>query len=210
MTAMDNTQVIILGMGRSGTSMLAGVCWRLGVFMGEWLQAPGPINPTGFWEDREIAYLHHALLQGELHPRPDQPPTREMIEFVQRRDRQHLVWGFKDFHTTLAIHAWDQLFSRPRYLWATRRPEAVVASYRRAWDMPDEWVRALWRVVTGHLSAFFETRAHLRVDYDDLLATRDVGRIADFVGLKNVDPSRARAFIQPDLNHFAQKVRAVS
>lgn len=39
---------------------------------------------------------------------------------------------------------------------------------------------------------------------------RDVGRIADFVGLKNVDPSRARAFIQPDLNHFAQKVRAVS
>lgn len=59
--AMKN--VIIMGSGRSGTSMTAGVLAQSGYFMGHYVLNKGRINnPFGNYEDREVNYINEQLL----------------------------------------------------------------------------------------------------------------------------------------------------
>lgn len=54
---------LILGSGRSGTSMVAGTLAQSGYFMGGRLHAPRHANPKGFFEDYEVNALNEAILQ---------------------------------------------------------------------------------------------------------------------------------------------------
>ncbi len=53
---------IILGSGRSGTSMTAGVLAKSGYFMGERLNPVNETNPKGQFEDREINCINEEIL----------------------------------------------------------------------------------------------------------------------------------------------------
>lgn len=55
---------LVLGSGRSGTSMVTGALARAGYFMGESLHAPRAANPKGFFEAPEINGLNEDLLAG--------------------------------------------------------------------------------------------------------------------------------------------------
>lgn len=61
---MRNT--IILGTGRSGTSMVAATFRSSGAFMGEQLHPPTPSNPNGYYEDRGINLLNDDLIRRML------------------------------------------------------------------------------------------------------------------------------------------------
>jgi hypothetical protein len=53
---------LILGSGRSGTSMLAGVLASAGYYMGEHLIPADESNPKGYFEDDEINAINESLL----------------------------------------------------------------------------------------------------------------------------------------------------
>lgn len=53
---------LILGSGRSGTSMLAGTLRTAGYYMGEKLYAPRQANPKGFFESPAINSINERLL----------------------------------------------------------------------------------------------------------------------------------------------------
>lgn len=61
---------VILGSGRSGTSMVAGTLAKAGYFMGDNLLGPKDANPKGFFEDREVNSINEALLAQVLRTRP--------------------------------------------------------------------------------------------------------------------------------------------
>ena len=56
--------VVILGMHRSGTSMVAGALATAGLYAGEpdELLADQSDNPHGFWERRDVVSLNDAIL----------------------------------------------------------------------------------------------------------------------------------------------------
>lgn len=62
--------VLILGSGRSGTSMTAGVLAKAGYFMGDALWEPPPGNPKGIFEDRRINAINEAMLGPAVRSRP--------------------------------------------------------------------------------------------------------------------------------------------
>ncbi len=64
---------IILGAGRSGTSMLAGVMHGAGYFMGDTLLEPTPANPKGYFESQEINTLNDELIASVVPVRPLKP-----------------------------------------------------------------------------------------------------------------------------------------
>jgi hypothetical protein len=53
---------VILGSGRSGTSMLAGMLQSAGYYMGDQLLPPTSSNPKGYFEDRAVNELNEDLL----------------------------------------------------------------------------------------------------------------------------------------------------
>jgi len=55
--------IIILGTGRSGTSMVAATFRSSGAFMGDQLLRATPSNPRGYYEDRGINLLNNALIR---------------------------------------------------------------------------------------------------------------------------------------------------
>ena len=54
---------LILGMGRSGTSLLGGILYQAGYYMGENLYPPRPTNPRGFFECSMINCLNEDILK---------------------------------------------------------------------------------------------------------------------------------------------------
>jgi len=62
--------VIILGSGRSGTSMVAGTLAKAGYYMGEELLPANNANPKGFFEDKEVNAINEDILASIAPRRP--------------------------------------------------------------------------------------------------------------------------------------------
>jgi hypothetical protein len=54
---------LILGMGRSGTSMLSGMLYQAGYYMGERLYPGRETNPKGFFECLTVNYINEKILE---------------------------------------------------------------------------------------------------------------------------------------------------
>lgn len=63
MAKNQSKEVIILGMHRSGTSMVAGVLSRVGINMGKVMLGKTPSNPLGHFEDEDFYNLNRKILE---------------------------------------------------------------------------------------------------------------------------------------------------
>lgn len=59
---------IILGAGRSGTSMVAGTLAEAGYYMGDTMLPPTEGNPKGYFESREVEAVNDGLIQTMIRP----------------------------------------------------------------------------------------------------------------------------------------------
>ncbi|MEM0952908.1 MAG: hypothetical protein AAGI24_02105 [Pseudomonadota bacterium] len=62
LTQSERTALLVLGMHRSGTSLLSGLIASAGVNLGKTLMAPASDNPKGFWENQTIVDFNETLL----------------------------------------------------------------------------------------------------------------------------------------------------
>jgi len=148
---------LILGSGRSGTSMAAGVLARAGYFMGDHLYAASEGNPKGGFEDPEINGINEDLLAQVLPRRPwwivgdllfptrlgygqrwlaeipagtiipCPPPIRARIDMVTRRQ----PYCFKDPRFSYTLPAWRPHVGDALFLCVFRHPAITVASILR-------------------------------------------------------------------------------
>lgn len=77
----------ILGCGRSGTSLTAGLLADAGYFMGDQLFAADEGNPRGYFEDHEVNGINEGLL-AQLLPSPPRTLTARLLG----RPRPHTPW----------------------------------------------------------------------------------------------------------------------
>lgn len=147
-----NQALVILGMHRSGTSLVASALQRSGVAIGDDLDAGGVGNPRGHFEDGEFRRFHEALLAsvGETWLTVSEPlrvvgPSFERAarELVARRADRPL-WGWKDPRTCLALELWERLLPQACFLALYRHPVDVALSlWRRGGDgelQRDPWL----------------------------------------------------------------------
>src|SRR3982751_5359505 len=60
--------VVVLGMHRSGTSLLSNMLHMLGVDMADTTDHVSPKNPGGFWERPELVAIHDEILEAIGRP----------------------------------------------------------------------------------------------------------------------------------------------
>jgi len=134
--------IIMTGMHRSGTSLVASVFARAGVHLGDRMLGPGPGNPRGYFEDLEIVDLHERALAScgttmyvERAGRLALPPeVREHARAIVAARGAHASWGFKDPRTTLFLDDWDALAPGARYVFVYRDAAGVLTSLARRRD----------------------------------------------------------------------------
>ncbi len=144
--------LVICGMHRSGTSLVASVLQKAGLAIGCEAPAPGLGNPRGHFEDPDFLELHEEMLAAEgescfsigenFVPPVDGKFARRAEELVAER-RALPLWGWKDPRTCLFLDFWETILPEARYLFLYRRPIDVALSlWRRNGDLElreDPW-----------------------------------------------------------------------
>jgi len=146
------TPVIILGMGRSGTSFLTAFLNSWGVNIGTDLIPPSDANPHGFYEHRAIVALHQRLLErvrktpqfdDTLSPLlrdfdPSEEDREEAIRILNQVARPGL-WGWKDPRTIHNVNFWLELLPNAKLIVPLRHPLEIAYSYLKRVATIDHW-----------------------------------------------------------------------
>lgn len=223
---LNNQAVCIVGMPRSGTSLIAHAAKLAGVYLGDdsALKPAVPnMNDEGIFELEELFSLHLSILgtagrRGwhSSDPLPDRwwdnaagrTGRESLARLVTREFSGRPLWGWKNPHGTLLLPVWEELaldlgFSM-RVVVVFRNPLDVVRSLARVWNLPVSQGLRLWFY---YMLTVFETvdrHPCLFIQYDDFLEEPEAGakRLAAFLGTSETDlPPQVRAIVRPGLRH---------
>jgi hypothetical protein len=134
----SETPLIIAGMHRSGTSLLARFVHRSGIDLGDALIGSRDSNPYGHFEDVGFVRFHERVLVRESDhpmwaPETPEPNAADRLHaerlIAERKGKHH--WGWKDPRTCLFLNFWHTLLPRARYLFVARHPLMVLDSLSR-------------------------------------------------------------------------------
>jgi len=206
----NQTVVCVLGMHRSGTSLVARLLNLLGVDLGpeESLMTPTGDNAGGYWEHQGITNLNDDIL-ARLGGTWDAPPPLAPDVFAGpdfadlRRTARRLIasdfgesrlWGWKDPRTCLLLPFWQLVIPSTRYVVCLRNPADVARSVARAIGKVDRGLE-LWLRYTTDVLTFTRGHRRLLVFYEDVMADwkGELGRLATFVDAKKRLEGAARA-----------------
>jgi hypothetical protein len=171
--------LVLTGMHRSGTSLVANYLERAGIDMGEELLPPDVGNPLGYYEDVHIHDLHRELLwkagvadaftvtNGDVPVAVDEVFRERAREIAAARDGRAREgkdqWGWKEPRTALFLDLWADVLPDARFLFVFRQPLAVLDSLlRRAANESvterPELALVMWRLYNGEMLRFTRAR----------------------------------------------------
>jgi len=200
MSNVQSKTVIVLGMHRSGTSMVAGVLSKLGVNMGQALVGKSWSNPLGHFEDRDFVELNKRILEaagGSWDAPPSESAirdqersfTEEIKAIIGTKEQESDMWGWKDPRTSVTIELYLPYLTNPYFIVCHRDYRAIAESLRRRDGMEIEEGIKLAEIYEERIEGFF--RAHpelprLDIRYEDVLAApeRMLRKIIDFLEIQ--------------------------
>lgn len=222
--------IVVLGMHKSGTTLVAQMLHRSGIAMVDDEQAGGYDDGNHF-ERASTNALNKSLLgrSGGNSLRTFRPLGAEEVTAKLRAEALDLVgglerraepWGFKDPRSCLTYPVWKQVLPAHRIICVYRSPAEVHAHYTRKKSLDTtrgiRTLRAWYEYNQGMLQAFEQAPAanRLLVDYATLMQNSgELTRLSEFVGLEMRDERvaslrRAGAAVGPRLRAEASLLKA--
>lgn len=217
--------ICVLGMHRSGTSMLMKTLNNLGVYLGknEDMLAFADDNPEGFWEHRGIVEIHENILAelnrswDSLTPLPKnwlnnpriQQYKLDLIDVIKREFKYVPVWGFKDPRTCILLPLWNEIYDvleiEVSYIIILRNPLDVANSLYKRNNINKQYGIALWYYYMINIMEYTKGCNKLILHYDSILeeTMNSARRIASYTGLEiNTEiEMKIRKSIKPELRH---------
>ena len=143
-TSIKQKRVIaIIGMHRSGTSLLAGSLQERGLFLGDVVNE-APHNKKGNRESLPIRELHEDILNSSGGSW-DNPPEevswkgihRSMRDLITNGFSDQPIWGFKDPRSIFCLEGWLETIPSLECVAIIRHPEEVAMSLhaRNGWSI---------------------------------------------------------------------------
>lgn len=223
----DNNALIILGMHRSGTSLLTGLLSQVGVKMGRRLYAPQKgVNDKGFWEHEDIVDAHDELLLhlgsqwDDLLPLGNEwwkadvvrPFADRLMSLVRRDFSNTYVWALKDPRMCRLLPLWFPLFSSqhisPTFICMNRNPFEVVASLQKRDGFSQEKALVLWLSHSLSAERYSRGKPRIFIDFDQVVenpaeALLRIEQKASLVFPVSATEAskKIKSFVSPDLRH---------
>jgi len=219
MSKFKTDVICVVGMHRSGTSMVAQLLHQCGLYLGREDQLLGANsgNQDGHFEHLGFFTINEALLRhfgGSWDFPPELEPGWEAHASLAelRGSARSLLgtfsgnspWGWKEPRTTLLLPFWRSMIPHLRFVICVRSPLEVAKSLAKRNKIPIERGVHLWY---RYLRAAIEDTggcSRMIVFYDDFFAepAAVIHRLIDFCGLeKPTDASVIVAGIRGDLRH---------
>lgn len=197
--------VVVLGLARSGTSVVTGILRILGVDMGPALEDNS--NPRGSNEDIDFARLHKEIFDLTGAARDYwSPPSREEIrgigakvdpavrELIAKKSRGNALWGWKHPRTVLACELFLPYLVNPHFVFVCRNvfgtaSSAVEHTRRRPKPLSFSEALRLVHFYQGEMLACYSSHpdipAHF-LAYEDVVddPVRETEKLAQFLDVK--------------------------
>ncbi len=169
-------RLIVTGMHRSGTSLVASLFAAWHIRMGEQLLPADRENPAGYFEDVDFLELNRRILvactppeeghrdwgwtESETFDGGQLPAYRDAAAaLVDVRDRAGRPWGWKDPRTSMLLDFWDDVLGQDgRFLLV----------YRHPWEVADSMLRTgadVWLTHPGYPARIWTYYNHRILDF---------------------------------------------
>jgi hypothetical protein len=212
--------ICITGMHRTGTSVVAGLLQRHGLWLGDAadMMSADPFNPEGYFENNRLVEVNDAILAlfgGSWNMPPEFPaawtddPRLAYISDVARAMGERLdgrrPWGFKDPRTALTLPFWRSVWGEVAVIVTVRNPLETARSLKRRDDMPLQAGMGLWSTYYRSILQQTSPESRMVVEYEGL-CTDPVGSAAALLsglpGLTGLDEDVARESVRLPLRHY--------
>ncbi|HWM24530.1 MAG TPA: glycoside hydrolase family 99-like domain-containing protein [Chthoniobacterales bacterium] len=220
--------IIVAGMHRSGTSLVASILSSLGVSLGDHLLAADRDNQRGYFEDVDFLALNRELLSAatssEDGGHPDwgwtESESLDRNAFVSFRERASALieartganqgrrWGWKDPRTAVALDFWDSIVPDARFVFVYRHPWEVADSMQRlgaaAFLRRPDYAWRIWAFYNRCLLDFHGRHRERTLLVSSDAARRDPGKLSELLqarlGLSPAEPGRqVQEIVDPNL-----------
>ena len=218
-----NQIIVVLGSGRSGTSLLMQILENFGMSTSTNMIPAKEQTPTGAYEDREIFQIQNGFI-GSVTPHAMPMPadweknenlvevTKQLQNIIADRiEESSTIFGFKDPKTSMLIPMWTRIFNAmnltPKYILTVRQPTSVITSMGRQYNTNTAVSELFW--LTRYTEALHHTGSNcFIVHYEDWFSNKGpeiVNQILEFSGLANYFGSNniketLEKIVQPNLN----------
>jgi hypothetical protein len=135
---MQSKTLIVVGMHRSGTSLITNWLKRCGLEVGECLLDSGPGNVEGHFEDMEFLRMHEEILisnnlpsSGLIHDKEIDVSIYQMKKLeciIKVKNQRYKQWGWKEPRTCLFLNIYRELLPRSKYIIILRDYQSVINS----------------------------------------------------------------------------------
>src|SRR5262245_36120203 len=177
--------VCIVGMHRSGTSMVAKMLHESGIWLGRTcdLMPADAHNEGGYWEHIKFLALNEAILK-EVGAAWDSPPPQtadwpRVSGLPRLRGRAEALldefsarepWGWKDPRTSLTLPFWRAVCPDLKVIICIRNPFEVAVSLRRRGGASYAFGIRLWSLYNRQLLDGFDPSRAVVVHYASVLS----------------------------------------
>ena len=190
--------IVILGMHKSGTSMVAGVLEKLGVNMGKELLGPHWSNPLGHFENVKFVNLNERILK-EAKGSWDNPPKEENILSLKEKFFEEIekliekeeseIWGWKDPRTSLTIELYLPYLKNPHFFVCHRNIKAIAEELKERDNMEIVKGEKLAKLYEKRIDEFFQKypkSKKLDIYYEEFVSAPTIGlkKMINFLEIK--------------------------
>lgn len=210
-------KVIITGAPRSGTSLVAGLLKRCGLYMGDKLKGRSPLNWKGFHEHYKFAQINRAVFsENQKLPHlelENYTVSRHMLDemraFVNTFPKSRIS-GWKHVRAVVAIPAWKEAIA-PEHLkvvFVERPTEEIVESLKKTGWMDGKTDSEIEAIAESYIRTGMKNMAcadgSITTSYQNYFNDwrEELSRVTDFLRMKiPQDTTQIEKFIDKSLWH---------
>ncbi|TFE29004.1 sulfotransferase family protein [Cohnella luojiensis] len=230
MNSPKSKAICILGMHRSGTSVITKAINLLGAYVGDEKDLLPPVegnNPEGFWEYGDFVVLQDKILKEfGLTWDTDKPlptgwtksplirPFRERIKtIISEKFSDKPLWAWKDPRSCLLLPLWQEILEELNidiaYVVVFRNPLDVMASLQKRDDISQDYAEKIW--YNYSLTSLYDLISkqdsqRIFIQYDQFISDalghlKEIQKKLRINSFSNVEKEGVEGLIKPDLRH---------
>lgn len=180
---------IVLGMHKSGTSLISQTLHESGISMGENFR--GEVRPK--YEDVDVVNINKMMMEYVGIPYSGAITNKTSSRFgriiCRYKDNKPQDWGFKDPRTILTWNIWEDELDEYKIIGIYRNPIAVA----HHWGDNIRYHIQQWINYNNKLLDIIKDKKYLLINFDEFVQSNNIECLQDFVGIpiKNcIDPHK--------------------
>ncbi len=214
MAKAKGVPIVVLGMHRSGTSVVANILNRVGISMGEEFLDPDGFNPKGYFEDKNFLWINKGIFENASGIWYEPPSVKEIKKggekfekaikkaVSKRRQKAGLnSWGWKDPRNCLTCWNYYPEILDARFIVVVRRFADIRRSLNTTHGHLANWAEVI-DVYYDSVELFLETQGNLSllVSFEEIVyekyAKNTVSTLLNFVNKPERLTDKALSVIQ--------------